>query len=213
MSEDSLFWQERWARNYSYPSLNGRQALKEMDTTGQIRSAVLDVGCGPRSLSSSLSDSGYRIVGLDRGLPAEEIREKTWNRSLLLPCDVHRFVSPTAEEQALKVKIAAFMNPWSARLDISRGFVDFVIFGNVLNYLNYQSVTSTLSQWLKPGGMVFVHNEIDFGDAEFFSSNRPRSSEEVIGFIESLGLRLRDNLFEPKSLEPKELLAVFEKPC
>lgn len=68
-----------------------------------------------------------------------------------------------------------------------RAYFDSIIVSQVLNYVNFKRVLSHLYSIVKPNGLLFINNVVDFGIPELFSIDRPKSDMEIIGYSEQIG--------------------------
>jgi len=66
--------------------------------------------------------------------------------------------------------------------------VDTFLLSEIINYIDYQAVIKSGLKWLKPGGRIVIINEPKRGLEDEFSDKGPINNNEVINFLESLGL-------------------------
>jgi len=67
---------------------------------------------------------------------------------------------------------------WSYNLE--RIKFDSVVASQVMNYIDYRFLIILLKLFVKPWGLVFLNNVVDYGLPMYFSDKRPKSIQETI---------------------------------
>lgn len=75
---------------------------------------------------------------------------------------------------------------------------DAVVASHVLNYIDYRLFLLTLKGFIKPGGLLFINNVVDYGLSPFFSEKRPHNISEILQAIRDAGY----NILESKIIKP-----------
>ncbi|MFH1586559.1 MAG: hypothetical protein ABID38_01740 [Candidatus Diapherotrites archaeon] len=74
--------------------------------------------------------------------------------------------------------------------------VDSILFSDILNYIDFRTVVSSLSKYLKPGGRIIILNKPGRGISERFSERGVKENSELIEFLDN------KNGFEIEHLTP-----------
>lgn len=113
----------------------------------ELRSQVLDVGCGPGWLSEYLARCGAWVVGTDIAPAMLALAER---RLGLLPRGIPGQPDPLAEFIAVKTLDI----PWKRRFDL------IVIFASLHHFDREVETLSVLREALAPGGSLYVHEAV-----------------------------------------------------
>jgi len=85
-----------------------------------------------------------------------------------------------------------------------------IIISQVLNYIDHSLLFRSLFQVLRPGGLLFINNVINYGIPPLFSPKRPRSNKEIIKTAMETGYTVLERNTIPKHFknEPQRRLIV-----
>jgi hypothetical protein len=78
-----------------------------------------------------------------------------------------------------EIKYLLNMNGWPD--------IDFCITSQLLNYIDYERLFETITRITSRKAYLLVNNVIDYGIPELFSDDRPKSNQDIIDCLESLG--------------------------
>lgn len=67
---------------------------------------------------------------------------------------------------------------------------DSIVISHVLNYVDYKMLFVVLKNFIKPGGLIFINNVVDYGLPVFFSDKRPKSIEDTLKSIKDTGYEI-----------------------
>lgn len=118
------------------------------------------------------------------------LREKKQKGVYPFYCDLNRIEGPSFLN--LKIETEKILN----ELGKKKGF-DSVVVSHVLNYIDYKLFFIVIKDFLRPGGLLFINNVVDYGLPVFFSSRKPKSNSEVIKTFNEIGY----NVIEKKEIE------------
>ncbi|MFH0905533.1 MAG: hypothetical protein V1826_02325 [bacterium] len=80
---------------------------------------------------------------------------------------------------------------------------DAVVASHVLNYIDYRLFLLTLKGFIKPGGLLFINNVVNYGLPPFFSDKRPHSIVETLQTIRDAGYSILESR-TIKSVHPRQ---------
>lgn len=219
--EESEKAREQWTKlkdksqyNWDGKVAHLRPLLKLFDDEGMIGNIVLDVGGGRRPLSFFLGKEGRKLLTLDFVKPV--IGAGDFHH---LKGDIRLANDPTSfarRKAVLQVAEWLGIDPRSAKPEQ----VDTMIFSEILNYVPYQETLRSLVPYLKPGGLLIVHNQpgrtFEGKGESLLDPEGVKSTPEMMQFIEKLGFRIQFSSPVGKEL-PKPgndefmIFAVFRK--
>jgi hypothetical protein len=76
-----------------------------------------------------------------------------------------------------------------------------VILSQVLNYVDHNQLLKVLYPILRPGGLMFINNVINYGIPVLFSKKRPKSNKEIIKSIEGIGYTILEKAVIPRQFQ------------
>jgi len=129
----------RWSEKYEYEAFRRRlnvflRPLAEVIPPG---SRVLDFGCGSGELALALSDSGYRVIGLESSAAMHSCSSK-------------------ALQGRDAVMLRVDSGSWSP-IELPDGACDAIVSSSVLEYIaNIEAQLSEFRRVVKPGGVIIV---------------------------------------------------------
>lgn len=91
---------------------------------------------------------------------------------------------------------------------------DTVIISQVLNYIDFRLLFESVYTLLKPGGLLFINNVINYGIPPLFSPRRPLGNDEVIQGALEKGFTLIEKAIVPNYFKKEmheRLILVLEK--
>ncbi len=87
-----------------------------------------------------------------------------------------------------------------------------LIFSQVINYINYDKLIGNLTKIIKNNSLLFINNVIDYGIEDFFSPNRPRSTEETLQPLIRNNFQIMEHLtLDPPKLDEQERMIIVAK--
>lgn len=98
----------------------------------------------------------------------------------------------------------------SNNLKVYSGKFDAVIMSQIINYIDYSAFIAQLRKFIKPGGLLFINNVVNYGIPEFFSAERPKSRAEIMQTLEENEFKILDTelLAPPRQGDDERLLLV-----
>ena len=195
--EQSAADREFWLRvkkfsHYDWPNKEKHVGplLKQLDEAEMVGNTVLDIGAGPRPVSSFLKREGRSLFAVDfvRPLVAHDfhhirgdIRQAHESESFAMK----RAIVQIAEKMGVDPRTAGPQQ------------VDTMIFSDILNYLPYEDTVRALSHFLKRGGLLIVLNQPGRtfeGGEKLLHPKGPKNVGEMMRTLEGLGFRLVLNI-------------------
>lgn len=76
-----------------------------------------------------------------------------------------------------------------------------VVISQVLNYVDHEHLLRILYPLLKPGGLIFINNVINYGIPVLFSKKRPRSNKAIVKSIEEIGYTVLEKVVIPRQFK------------
>jgi len=181
-------WTWHWGSRYG-ESLKINIALQgylaELIESGRLGHIVVDVGSGkPCPIKDVIRDTGARLINVD--IAAHENLSN--DSQLFIKLDAEKILDANSLEvkEAIK-RVSRFLDiDCTKSKDVEP--VDTFLLSEIINYIDYQAVIKSGLKWLKPGGRIVIINEPKRGLEDEFSDKGPINNNEVINFLESLGL-------------------------
>ncbi|MBL7747011.1 MAG: hypothetical protein JNM19_06260 [Chitinophagaceae bacterium] len=96
----------------------------------------------------------------------------------------------------------------------TKNLLDCVLISQVLNYIDFRMLLETVYTLMKPGGLLFINNVIDYGIPPLFSPGRPRSNEDLEEGAINKGFKIVEKEIIPRRFRKEtndRLILVLEK--
>lgn len=76
-----------------------------------------------------------------------------------------------------------------------------IILSQVLNYVNPRNLLRSLYPYLRPGGLVFINNVVDYGIPQLFSEKRPATNDDIKQAAVKAGFGILEERIVPKEFK------------
>ncbi|MGE0525944.1 MAG: hypothetical protein AB7G93_10270 [Bdellovibrionales bacterium] len=179
------------AGRYNHENAETRATLRGMDSgLLDLKEALQDflnqasppyLEVGPLYTPLLLPDSGIDTVYWDMDLTALKRLDANGKRVHPMYIDLNY-----ASETYVK-DFVAWNNRLLEGLRASHGYGAIVI-AQVFNYVDFRKLLRLVQQFQKPGGWLFVTNQVNLGDHAFFHpTGRPRTDSDLEHYVRSIG--------------------------
>lgn len=102
----------------------------------------------------------------------------------------------------------------TAQFGSYKDFYDVVTMSQIVNYVDYKQLLTSLFPMLNKEGYIFLNNVVDYGIPILFSEQRPKSNQEIIDTAKAIGYKIYYKEEQPKMFdeEPnKRLILILSK--
>lgn len=173
----------------------------------RLRETFLEIGpfFNPITLSKELRDvipASSFILFLENDPFATAWLKSTFNANVLV-LDMN---APGFKDE---LNVCMLEESKSATLQL-----DTVIISQVLNYIDFRMLFESIYMLMRPGGVLFINNVIDYGIPPLFSEKRPRNNDELLEGVLERGFNLVEKAIVPKYFKKEtsdRLILVLEK--
>lgn len=96
----------------------------------------------------------------------------------------------------------------------TKNLLDCVLISQVLNYVDFRMLLEVVYALMKPGGVLFINNVVDYGIPPLFSPGRPRSNEDLTEGAINKGFKVVEKEIIPRRFRKEfndRLILVLEK--
>jgi len=195
-------WENIWG--YDYNSKNEAEFtndfLARLEKEGKIGDVVVDIGSGAHPLSDIIKRE--RVKSRMRELREEERPPEVKAITVdiagdrrapgHLKYDVDNLKGEklySTNKAILKVCRELGIDP---RTDTDPEKVDTIVLSKILCYVDYQSIIPALAKYLKINGRFIIINNGDKGYKKLMAPGGVKSNDELLSFLEGLGLEIEE---------------------
>lgn len=154
--------------------------VKQMEAEGKLGRVILDAGAGRSAIEASEPQllypiEGKKVVRIDAGFP---FPFRKLGGVLEVRADLNNLKPDSLAQKAKFARIARHLGIAPNAGKAERQVVDSLFLVDVLNYFDFRKLIGGLSQYLKPGGRLVVHNMPGRGvDTLFHPNGLKRNSQ------------------------------------
>jgi len=176
----------------------------------KIGNPVLEVGPFFRPLVTPKLFPEKKIFYWENDRYVIEYLKKKYKEKHIFPiyCDLNKLEGASL----LKLKVQTLIEMKMKGIKSEK--FDSVVVSHVFNYIDYKLFLFIIKDFMKPKGLIFLNNVVDYGLPHYFSDKRPKSIPEILKSLKEAGFeiiekRILDSPF-PKHQKNKRLVLVAE---
>jgi SAM-dependent methyltransferase len=174
-------WQQYWGESYG-PDLKRwllKPVFEDLEQHGKVGNLIVDIGSGANPVTRLLQAiHGRKRILID--IAADNTRSDSEQKIRL---DVETIIQP----RRLSFKKAMLRASRFLDLDPRTGVparADTIVFSDLLNYVDFQSVLRGFADYLKPGGRFIITNLPMRGNQALFSDKGLKDNHQLLRFLE-----------------------------
>ncbi len=183
-------WNTCWGDVYNLERKNQyREFLLRLSYLDILGRTLIDVGCGIKSVIDHLPSHRHKKVFVDLSSGIYQ-RNPSSSHDTYIRMDLHRLTENNHRDfKRFMKKLYTFLgeergNRASSGLFHKLGFVDSIVYSDILNYIDYRNVMRALYKNLRSGGRKIIFNKINMGFQHLLSPSRPKSNWELLCFLQ-----------------------------
>ena len=208
-------WQQYWGETYG-PDLKRwllKPVFEDLEKQGRAGNLIVDIGSGAKPVTRLLhGKDGRKRILID--IAADNTRSGDEQKIRL---DAGAVAQPSALSlRKASLRITRFLEI-DPRAPLNPSLADTIVFSDLLNYVDFQTVLQGFAAYLKPGGRIVITNLPMRGNQALFSEKGLKNNHQLYQFLADRHFEIEHKSFPcmPRGAtdESEELIVLVARKC